>query len=66
MYGYADKKYVSEEVLIVIDCNNIENVTERCGQTLCTSSTYHNKKNVHINMCPETFNLWVIADRVYL
>jgi hypothetical protein len=32
-------------------------VTERCRLTLGTSSTYQNKKNVHINMFPETFNL---------
>jgi hypothetical protein len=34
-----------------------------CVQTLGTSSTYQNK-NVHINMWPETFNLWVVAERI--
>jgi hypothetical protein len=37
---------------------HIQSVTERCGQTLGTSFTYQNKKKiVHINMCPETFNM---------
>jgi hypothetical protein len=31
---------------------------------LGTSSTYKNKKNVHINMCPETLNLLVISARI--
>jgi hypothetical protein len=34
-----------------------QGIIERCGHTLGTSSTYQNKKNVHIDMCPEAFNL---------
>jgi hypothetical protein len=42
----------------------MQDVIERCGQTLGMSSTYRNKKNVHISMCPETFNLRVVAERI--
>jgi hypothetical protein len=47
-------------------CACIRGVTERCEQTLGTASTYQDKKNIHINACPETFNLLVIAERVHL
>jgi hypothetical protein len=41
-------------------------VAERWEQILDMSSTYQNKKNVSLNMRPETFNLWVTAERVHL
>jgi hypothetical protein len=47
-------------------CNSlsIQSVTNRCGQIMGTSSTYQNKKEVHISMCSETFNLTVTAERI--
>jgi hypothetical protein len=33
------------------------------GQNLKTTSSHQNKKNVHINMCLETFNLWTTTER---
>jgi hypothetical protein len=41
---------------------NKQGVTERRRQTSGTSFTYQTRKNVHINMCSGTFNLWVIAE----
>jgi hypothetical protein len=37
-------------------------ITERCGQTLGTSSTYHSKEKCPYQHVSQTFNLWVIAD----
>jgi hypothetical protein len=40
-------------------------ITERCGQTLGTDSIYQKqRKSIHINMCLETFYLWVITERI--
>jgi hypothetical protein len=44
----------------------IRSVTEKCRQILGRSSAYRNKKNVHISMCPETFNFSVVSERVHL
>jgi hypothetical protein len=35
----------------------IQGVTKRCGHIFTTSSMYQNKKEVYINMCPQTLNL---------
>jgi hypothetical protein len=44
---------------------NMQDVIKWCGKILGTSAAYQNKKkNIHINMCPKTFNLWVIAERI--
>jgi hypothetical protein len=45
---------------------SIQSITERCERNLGTSSTYRNKKNVHINNGPETIDLRVISERVHL
>jgi hypothetical protein len=42
----------------------MQSVTGRCEKILGTSSTHQNRKNSNMNMCPETFNLWVIAERM--
>jgi uncharacterized membrane protein len=42
----------------------MQNVTEICGHILGMSYTYQNKKKMSINMCPKTFNLSVIAERI--
>jgi hypothetical protein len=34
------------------------------GQTLGTSYTYQKEKSVHVDMCPETFKLWVAAEGI--
>jgi hypothetical protein len=38
-----------------------QSATERCGQTLGTSSTYQNKKK-----CPETFNSWDVWKSTFI
>jgi hypothetical protein len=43
---------------------HVQSVPERWRQTLGMSSTCENKKNIHISMCTETFNLWVIAETI--
>jgi hypothetical protein len=46
---------------------NVQSVTERSGLILGSNSTYQKtRKNVHINMNPETFNLEVTGERVNL
>jgi hypothetical protein len=39
----------------------IPGITERCGQTLGIPKQ---QQNVHNNKCPETFNLWTVAERI--
>jgi hypothetical protein len=42
-------------------------VTERYGQILGEISTYQNRENIDMDMltCPETFILWVVAERTH-
>lgn len=42
----------------------VPGVTEKRGQTLGTISIYQTRKHARVNMCPETLNLWIIAERV--
>jgi hypothetical protein len=56
----AENHYMKVHCVVMLQHTadvNIQGVTERCGPTLGTSSTYQNKQICHINMCPETFNL---------
>jgi hypothetical protein len=46
---------------LIQNMSYIQRITERCGQTLDTSYTYRNKKNMSI----WTFHLWVIAERAH-
>jgi hypothetical protein len=44
----------------ILNIQQLQSVTEKCGQILGTSSIYQNKekkKNVHINIYLETVNL---------
>jgi hypothetical protein len=41
-----------------MECN------EQCRQTLDTSPHSKTRRNVHIDMCLETFHLWVIAETI--
>jgi hypothetical protein len=34
-----------------------QGVTERCGKNFGTSPHTKTRKDVHMNMCPETFNI---------
>jgi hypothetical protein len=42
----------------------IQGVTERCGQTLGTSSTHQNKKKCSYQHVSGNINLWIIAERI--
>jgi hypothetical protein len=42
----------------------LQSITEKCGQIWVRVPHTETRKIVHINMCPTTFNLWIITERI--
>jgi hypothetical protein len=55
---YYSGQFYPEKVMFLL-----QGVSGRCEQTLGNISIYQNAKYVHINMCPEAFDLRVTAER---